>query len=235
MHVINNLGSVKVVTLLRRNERVNNVKHQMSRAGIKYDIYPAFDGLSCSDDEYYHEQIKNNVFGHSGASKGLLCCSISHIKLLREFIENDQEYLTVFEDDIIFPLEFDNQINRIVDNLPDDFDIVYLGHCGITDEIRTSKEVFFKSTGMCTHGYIVSKRGAERVLQLLTPCFHTLDIVIHTAYRNYLSGRPGFEFNPYCVNNYALGYVNNNELYFSDGIVHQKRGEEMESTLGLHS
>lgn len=235
MHILNQLGDVKVITLMRKKERVENVINEMARAIIDFEYFEAIDGKSYSDDAFLKLMLEHNIFEHNKASKGPLSCTLSHILLLKEFLDSDHEYLTVFEDDIYFPPIFMDKIDQIIKQLPDQFDKIYLGHCGERDSIHNKTDkLFFKNTAMCDHAYIISKRGAERTLKLLTPCFHTIDIVIHTSYVRYLSGRPGFQYEPYLLNNFALGYENTNPNYYSDGIVHQKRGELMISTLGLH-
>jgi GR25 family glycosyltransferase involved in LPS biosynthesis len=76
---------------------------------------------------------------------------------------------------------FQQQIADIIDSLPEDWGVVYLGWCLEKCERRSpvysnSSGVLFKaSRPLCTHAYAVSKAGAKALLKNLVDFPQTLD------------------------------------------------------------
>ena len=73
----------------------------------------------------------------------------------------------ILEDDITVTPIFQKFIQNNID-LPQDFDIIFLGHCYETQgekiTIIYNHDLHKSVCPKCTHGYIISKSGAEKLL-----------------------------------------------------------------------
>jgi glycosyl transferase family 25 len=112
-----------------------------------------------------------------GLTKGEIGCALSHLKCLTDLLSREDDYALILEDDVIF--DFDESfINDITDKLESNWDVVLLGHHsrysryepGI-HSIWTSKKVNqslrivkFKERPVGAYGYLVSRKGAEKLL-----------------------------------------------------------------------
>ena len=100
-------------------------------------------------------------------NNGRVGCALSHIELWKKCIDNN---MMVFEDDTIFKINYNKNIEIILNNLPDDFDIVYL-NSSKDIVINPYNNLFSKIRAKCTGtwNYILSPKGAKKLLDFITP------------------------------------------------------------------
>lgn len=102
-----------VINLERRKDRMEHMELQMSNLEISYRRFNAIDGLK--------------IKGETILSKGALGAFRSHLGVIKDAIENGHQKIAVFEDDIIFCDDFYDRLKIYLDNLPNNWDIMYLG------------------------------------------------------------------------------------------------------------
>ena len=109
-------------------------------------------------------------------------CAMSHIKLCVDLLKSDLDMICVLEDDVTFSSTFKEQMKHLIQNLPADWDLIYLGHHLYPQytnndayknealpprlekwNYKTSRQ---KSMGG-THGYMISKDGARKLLEFI--------------------------------------------------------------------
>jgi len=176
-----------LINLDRRRDRFENY---MLRNG---DIYPnvlrfsAIDGktfnfkrfLPMFDISEYnkHKNIKNPYQTHNYL-KGTLGCSMSHYtiwKILSENIKlNDNDYILVLEDDVIFSENFNSKLNKLLDYLhyDEEWDVVFLGihdYVNYNDIqfndmlVKLSGELRMRGAG--AFSYFIRKKAAKKYLE----------------------------------------------------------------------
>lgn len=171
-----------------------------------FNLDPQFikgvDGRICSKDEI---EKGANKYWKTYGPRTTIGCALSHMMVWKKFIDsfeenklentenklNDEkennenkeekendEWCLIFEDDVILENNFEQNLNKIMEYVPKDFDILYLGCFGCN-----SKNNFFTKTmntfNMCNefeyindyinkpsvalglHSYIISKKGAN--------------------------------------------------------------------------
>lgn len=110
-------------------------------------------------------------------SRQEIAVALSHIKVWRQIAAGDHEYVLVLEDDVHFKYNF----GRYLDNLwkevfvrvnnPIPFDILYLSYQEVdlgAEKIHISENIFKLFRGIWyLSGYVLSKKGAEKLLALL--------------------------------------------------------------------
>ena len=101
------------------------------------------------DLELYRFDAIFNTFGHDG-------CFQSHIELLRQV--KDDDIFMIIEDDILVlePLEV---LNKAIEQLPDDWDMLYLGAHLSKKLERYSDNLFRLSGALMTHAVIYNNQN----------------------------------------------------------------------------
>ncbi|WP_279629801.1 family 16 glycosylhydrolase [Mucilaginibacter endophyticus] len=110
----------------------------------------------------------------------------SHIGVWQKILENDDEYTLILEDDIWFYPGFSKALNRawadVQSTLNGSFDILYLSY----EEVKNGAPKTFISSNLFRpvrglwnlSGYVLSRNGASKLLQLL-PCRGPVDLWIN--------------------------------------------------------
>ncbi|KAF7332662.1 hypothetical protein MKEN_00149100 [Mycena kentingensis (nom. inval.)] len=118
-------------------------------------------------------------------TRSVVACYRSHVAALEVAAQQtDGAPTLIMEDDVDVEVDIRSRLDRVWGALPDDWDMVYLGHCWSEEtenaplHVPDSQKSFaaddtypriHPSNGpLCTHAYIVSPAGAARLLSHLT-------------------------------------------------------------------
>jgi len=142
--------------------------------------------------------------------KSAIGCALSHFKVWRTFLKTNAPYCIVFEDDVIVSKSFNTKLQKIINDVPSDFHLLYLGcfnskffknvfslfnllntHRENTQSENTqsadtttksrNKNIVVPKVALAAHAYIISRKGATLLLSLLDgKLFNHLDICLQT-------------------------------------------------------
>ena len=130
-------------------------KDTWSEEEIKYDFPKIFEVV-----EGYGRKLKSSE----------ISLSLKHVKIIREVAEK-YEYALVLEDDVILCDNFVEEFLESHNQLPDDWDIAWVGTCcGLHAPTSEGKRVYRVNGSRCTHAYAISNIGAKKVLSELKYC-----------------------------------------------------------------
>lgn len=157
-----------VISLKFRNDRRENIKHVFSEFEIPYNFYDALHGKT-------KRRIISDTFQFSKRSEkylsdGSIGCIASHLTLWNSLIKSRHNSYLIFEDDVLFT-ENMLTIDSIIEKIPSDFDIIYLGSKSSSSWLNMKKvssnlyKPFCISKG--AHSYFISKKGAYKLLKLI--------------------------------------------------------------------
>jgi GR25 family glycosyltransferase involved in LPS biosynthesis len=117
----------------------------------------------------------------------------SHINVWKKIAGSAAPYTLVLEDDVWFERGFGRLVDmawhemRVVEQSEPSFDVLYLSYKEVrhgAPKIAVSPSVFRPERGLWyLSGYVLSKRGAERLLALL-PCRGPVDLWINQKFQN---------------------------------------------------
>jgi GR25 family glycosyltransferase involved in LPS biosynthesis len=154
--------------------------------GIETVLVKGVNGKTIPDEEIV-KRVSNTykTFG----PKGAIGCAISHMNTWKMFLETNDEYAIIFEDDVILEDNFNEKLKLALEDIPKNYDILYLGCAGCDEEQKfnavkfiatlfmspktfnppqkISDHISIPSVALCTHAYIVSRRGATKLLDQL--------------------------------------------------------------------
>ena len=112
-------------------------------------------------------------------TKGALGCALSHFQVWKLILGLSIDFSIVVEDDTEFAPDFHTRFDAVCKQLPKDWDLVFLsgldtqnvcGHMKVRSLISLVP-VMFKTTNL----YLITPRGAKRMLDICAPLHFQLD------------------------------------------------------------
>jgi len=152
------LDRAVVISLDRHRHRFEETKTLMQKAGFtNIERFQAIDGFF--SEESFFENL--GIFKGSPGQKG---CTASHLLVWKNFLESSEKpYLFVAEDDMLPHFNFMQLFPMYWEKTPKDFDIVMVGN---QLESKNREDFILKKRTACTHAYIISRKGAIKLLKL---------------------------------------------------------------------
>ena len=155
---------IVIISLKRSQDRRDRLKVILK--DIDYKIFDAIDGKN--ETEHIKTLKEKHVIDNT-LNPGQIGCLLSHITLWEDFTNNNNnnKELLVLEDDIYVKSIFKDFIKTHV-KYSENFDIIFLGHCAESEGDHIGRILNYKLhksiCPRCTHGYIISKKGAKEFL-----------------------------------------------------------------------
>lgn len=184
-----------ILNLDKREDRWENFKKNELKkiAFLDPQRYSAVNGTTLKPTLKLASLFFGNDYGYRA---GMVGCALSHLKMWTELIkEKEIEFYVVLEDDVSICSNFEEKFNELMQNLPSDWELVYLGASmrpryiennkilyDQTQPIHIEKWSIGKSLGNSlggTFGYIIRKQGAQKMLNFventrMTNCIDTM-------------------------------------------------------------
>jgi GR25 family glycosyltransferase involved in LPS biosynthesis len=182
MSIVNRVvDKVYVINMDSQTERLKTIDSTLRHHGIEYERFSAVRGAAITTHEWLTPAC--NQFC-ADAMKG---CALSHRSIWEQIVKKHYSSVLILEDDINLDAVMFETFRNAWNSLPKDFDIVWLGcHTVVEDNTpfakaltgvlgRTSnninEHIVESSCGFGAYGYIISRRCAEKFLELQIP-FH---------------------------------------------------------------
>lgn len=173
------------ISLDRRHDRWGRFKLDADAAGVSVERLSAVDAQAFGAAPHKHPAISlttaHNVYygqrrSHYEIDKaGAIGCSLSHFKAWEMLRSSGAPAIVVFEDDAVIPPDFALRIAKMMADLPDEWDVVTFTNTRFSNNRRGCKPLQNGTQWeTCTSlmgafGYMVSRRGAERLLARAYP------------------------------------------------------------------
>ena len=170
-----------VVNLDRRPDRMTEFnKHIKSTKFLDIERFSAIDGSKLVPTPQLQQIFENNDYN---MREGMVGCAMSHIKICIQLINDpNNDVYCIFEDDIDFVPDFQNKLLFCAKELHNTkWDMFYLGHHlwshhiddNVYSKTLTPKIEQFNRTKSFqmslggTGGYMITKKGAEKLLEFI--------------------------------------------------------------------
>ena len=108
-------------------------------------------------------------------TKGAVGCATSHKTIWEEVAKTKADLVLILEDDAVILPNFARKISAIISELPEEWDILYLGSGQYTIEKRISPHLAQPSRIYGLFGYVLNWRGAQRLLAQCFPLRYQID------------------------------------------------------------
>lgn len=125
------IDKVFYINLKRRSDRNEHfVRSCLADAQIpidKIERFEALDGKTYIPIEKETQMFSKCDYLDKSYYNNILCNQLGHYYILKEIIKNKYRYAIVCQDDVYFRKDFQSYITGLIDNLPDDAEIVNIG------------------------------------------------------------------------------------------------------------
>lgn len=149
------------INLERRLDRKEKSLSLFKKHGIDATMWPAVDGQKLTGRHPMNNFDPNN--------KGAVGCLRSHRAVLQDAIANRYERICIFEDDLEIQDDFNKKLKSLIDNLPADWDMAYLGchfHGLKEPNQRIAGNVFKMHRAFGIYGVIMKNTVFKKILEV---------------------------------------------------------------------
>ena len=125
------LDKVFYINLKRRNDRNENfIQTCLKDAQIpidKIERFDALDGKTYTPIKEETQMFSKCDFLHQPFYNNIVCNQLGHYYILKEIIKNKYNYALICQDDVYFRKDFQNYITGLMDNIPNDAEMINVG------------------------------------------------------------------------------------------------------------
>ena len=155
-----------VINLDRATDRWERFKNRAVVMNC-FDNITRFSAIDKKNKEHIQELLKTYNVPYNPS------CYLSHLKVLEQFLETSDEFMCVFEDDAYILDNGFTNLDAICNDInisKDHFDVIYLSRRWRSNKIHQA------TCGCGTEAYIVSRKGAFKMLKLMYPSKTCIDL-----------------------------------------------------------
>ena len=148
------------------------MEQQLKKYGIGAEYITDYDKEDLTEDDLSKFETKLPLPAIS------VCCK--HIQSWRRVANENLDYALILEDDAIFCDDFDVKLNEYLMELPNDFDMLFIGTCCNLHiprwELREGQHIYLKSNNpsrgcagasRCADSYLVSKNCVHAIVNYI--------------------------------------------------------------------
>jgi GR25 family glycosyltransferase involved in LPS biosynthesis len=167
---------IKIINLKRREDRKRIMIEQLTSNNItNYEFFEAVDGREIVQNMELYSLFEGNDFNFK---KGVIGCSLSHIQLWNELMNDEtNDYYVILEDDIImcdnFKIHLDTVCKLFVEQKLEHLSLgEYRSNKSFPDP-KSKIEAYAKDLyeeGHITFAYIISKSAAKKTINYINSC-----------------------------------------------------------------
>jgi GR25 family glycosyltransferase involved in LPS biosynthesis len=177
------VDKVYAINLPQSKARRANIEKQCFDQGIKYEIFPAIDGIK-NNVEWFESEHAKNVHGWTQGAAGLVYTTIGIIKDAKE---KGYKSILILEDDIIFKPQATMDIENCVKALPNDWELFHFAVQNFRSPQRVGRHLSCLRGAWSCQAYMVSERIYDEYLKWLELVDRPIDSI--TAEKIHPRGR----------------------------------------------
>ena len=108
--------------VVNMDARADRMKTFENNTPINYERFSAVNGNLLKPNTQLERIFEGNDYNMRA---GMVGCAMSHIKMYIELVNSDLDMFCVIEDDAVFSPKFVEQLKHVLENLPENWDLVY--------------------------------------------------------------------------------------------------------------
>ncbi len=176
-----------VINLDCAKNRLSKMSEQFSRLNRSFIRWPATPGDELDSKKFGVMPVMDGIYitGFREWSKNEAACGVSHIRIYQKMVSEEIPWAIVLEDDAVI---LNNLPLRIEDiNVPSDAEIILINERSLGKDSPENQDGYSYSHvigGAGTDGYIISLKGARKMLKILCPLRDPLDFQMFSHFRS---------------------------------------------------
>jgi len=146
------------VNLDKRTDRWEESKEQFKKYNLNVDRFSAVDGSSV--------EVK-----YGSLNDGQIGCALSHIEIIKSLKSDGFKNALVLEDDVQFHEELNKHLSHIMNQVPDNWDMLYFGgnHAGNNPSslgklVKVTENIFKTTHCFTTHSYAIKNTVYDKII-----------------------------------------------------------------------
>jgi GR25 family glycosyltransferase involved in LPS biosynthesis len=183
----NIVDKIYCVNLDCDRERYENAEIQFKKHNLNVERFSGINGPEIKVEDYPGIIEKNSwLLKNKCGSTG---CYLSHIKIWDQILADDSINIAlILEDDIILNSDFNNKFLNYYKQVPDNWELLYLGTGKMIGKNINTKVMKPKIGNHIGHnngtfGYMIKKSAIPKIKKLILPIDHkTIDYVIRSNF-----------------------------------------------------
>ena len=215
------IDKIFIINLKSRDDRLKNMRLLIDTLNIdknKIEIFEAVVGKELKDDKINDilsisslDTLYNKSTNHKDIrSKGAIGCYLSHYKIWEKIINENLDNVLIFEDDLLSDVDI-KEFEEYINSLPQDYDVALLSWFSLWFDLLNNPKKNtiinnywnkYNSVNIFGCGsYIVSKKGAEKLVKNAFPICYQVDAyinilnVVDTSFVRYIAKESLFRQN----------------------------------------
>lgn len=169
---------VYCISLQRQPDRLRRTRDEFGRYGIAIHAFPAIDGQKSklkATVELHHDGGVPYFIGDHHI--GII---LSHLMVWHHIVASGTEAAMIVQDDVKLCTNFPDRFYECWDELPADWEYVWVGHCCAAGRpcTRITSRVWEVRWPMCDHCILVKRSGLEKMLEPMNEFRAPLDIAL---------------------------------------------------------
>jgi len=149
-----------VINLDKRPDRLSEL-----RIPLNWERFSATDG-----QKYKYTPEKE---------RGWRGCHDSHTRLINKIIDDDNsELFMIFEDDVELCDNFIEKMENIINSLPNDWELLFLGGWNVGEKIKYNQYVNLANKVYCMHAYVFKYETAKKLLNKFNERIYKVDVLL---------------------------------------------------------
>ncbi len=172
-NIFNSFDKIYCINLPSRKDRWQNCLLQFAKYNISNNL-EKFDGIVYNDS--YFNRKQNAQLG----------CWFSHYTVLKHAQAMHYNNILILEDDFIFNIEPEDlnlKLTRCVNELPENWDLFYLGAYFVKGydyeaKVNYSNNLYKANTAFCAHSICYSKSGIDKIIRYMEKVFVNLSSML---------------------------------------------------------
>lgn len=183
------INKIYYINLDRRPERNEHFLNSIKKFNFKKEKivrFKAIDGLTYNFSDEEKQMFINADFINTDAEFKIMGNQLSHYYILKDMISNNYNYILIFQDDVVFIDNFNEEINNLINNIPEDAEIINFGFHKVAslsyfegidlnnnnENIVDAKEIINNHicklpdyVNPCSLSYLVTLKGAKNLIE----------------------------------------------------------------------
>jgi GR25 family glycosyltransferase involved in LPS biosynthesis len=122
---------VYCLSLPESKERQEMTLSRAHKFGLSFSFYPAISGKLFGDIfSGYKDSRETSI-----TNPNYMACALSHLSIYRDALANGHKRILIIEDDLLFHKSMNENFSSFIDEVPDDWWLLYLAWIPLTDDL----------------------------------------------------------------------------------------------------
>lgn len=165
------VDNIYICHYTKLRERKKYLKNHFDNVGIEhYQFVENFDKETWNIKEIEKEYPK--IFGltprHTKLKNSEISLTLKYCWIIKDAFEKKYKSILLFEDDIKLHENFVELFNSFNSQLPEDWDIAWVGSClDLHAPTQPNKNVYIMNGSRCTHAFMISDKCINKIINYI--------------------------------------------------------------------